>query len=136
MIAEIPESITYAKPEIVSPIKHLIHSAVTLSTTITSNAMAEAETPLTPPAPDDGSYEGSKFSGVLLSKSPKPNTPSQTILTDPWSHLTYEGSDVSDEHQEARLTPDELGALFIDFYTFLTTLKYDKSHLKIPPPTG
>ncbi|EGU78788.1 hypothetical protein FOXB_10701, partial [Fusarium oxysporum f. sp. conglutinans Fo5176] len=62
MIAEIPESITYAKPELVSPIKHLIHSAVTLSTTITSNAMAEAETPLTPPAPDDGSYEGSKFS--------------------------------------------------------------------------
>ncbi|KAK2677783.1 hypothetical protein RAB80_006523 [Fusarium oxysporum f. sp. vasinfectum] len=103
MIAEIPESITYAKPEIVSPIKHLIHSAVILSTTITSNEMAEPETPLTPPAPDDGSYEG---------------------------------SDVSDEHQEPRLTPDELGALFIDFYTFLTTLKYDKSHLKIPPPTG
>ncbi|KAL5602370.1 hypothetical protein FOBRF1_009903 [Fusarium oxysporum] len=49
---------------------------------------------------------------------------------------SYEGSDVSDEPQEPRLTPDELGALFIDIYTFLTTLHYDKSHLKIPPPTG
>ncbi|KAG7417656.1 hypothetical protein DER46DRAFT_569747 [Fusarium sp. MPI-SDFR-AT-0072] len=43
---------------------------------------------------------------------------------------------VSDEPQEPRMTTDELRALFIDFYTFLTTLHYDKSHLKIPPPTG
>ncbi|CZR38283.1 uncharacterized protein FPRO_06526 [Fusarium proliferatum ET1] len=35
-----------------------------------------------------------------------------------------------------RLTPDELRALFIGFCTFLTTLHYDKSYLKIPPPTG
>ncbi|RKL51052.1 hypothetical protein BFJ72_g505 [Fusarium proliferatum] len=27
-------------------------------------------------------------------------------------------------------------ALFIGFYTFLTTLHYDKSYLEIPPPTG
>lgn len=34
------------------------------------------------------------------------------------------------------MTPDELRALFIDFYTFLATLHYDKSYLTIPPPTG
>ncbi|RKK93302.1 hypothetical protein BFJ71_g9637 [Fusarium oxysporum] len=32
--------------------------------------------------------------------------------------------------------PMNSGLFFIDFYTFLTTLHYDKSHLKIPPPTG
>nr|CEG02874.1 unnamed protein product [Fusarium pseudograminearum CS3487] len=30
----------------------------------------------------------------------------------------------------------ELGALFVDFYSFMATLNYDKSELKIPPPTG
>jgi len=45
-------------------------------------------------------------------------------------------SDYSSEAAEPRLTPQELGALFVDFYTFLTTLHFNKSHLKIPPPTG
>ncbi|KAF9775398.1 hypothetical protein IL306_006498 [Fusarium sp. DS 682] len=58
-------------------------------------------------------------------------------LTPPSSDdSSYEGSDASDQPLEPRLTPEELGALFVDFYTFLTTLHYDKSHLKIPPPTG
>ncbi|PNP82732.1 hypothetical protein FNYG_03963 [Fusarium nygamai] len=61
----------------------------------------------------------------------------ETPLTPPESDGdSYEDSDVSDETQEPRLTPDELGALFVDFYSFLTSLHYDKSHLKIPPPTG
>ncbi|CCT67848.1 uncharacterized protein FFUJ_14584 [Fusarium fujikuroi IMI 58289] len=89
MIAEIPESITRAELDLSSPIKHF--------------AMAEPETPLTPPASDGDSYEG---------------------------------SDISDEPQEPRLTPDEPRALLIGFYTFLTTLHYDKSYLKIPPQTG
>jgi len=33
-------------------------------------------------------------------------------------------------------TPDELAAIFLDFYTFLTTLHYDAADLKIPPPDG
>ncbi|KAK1752342.1 hypothetical protein QBC47DRAFT_390306 [Echria macrotheca] len=33
-------------------------------------------------------------------------------------------------------TPEELAALFLDFYTFLTTLHYSPSDLQIPPPTG
>ncbi|KAI1011959.1 hypothetical protein LB503_004314 [Fusarium chuoi] len=104
MIAEIPESITRAELDLNSPIiKHFIPPAVILSKMNTLNAMAEPDTPLTPPASDDDSYEG---------------------------------SDVSDEPQEPRLTPDELRALFIDFYTFLTTLHYGKSYLKIAPPTG
>ncbi|CAJ0553233.1 Ff.00g117450.m01.CDS01 [Fusarium sp. VM40] len=45
-------------------------------------------------------------------------------------------SDSSEGYDEPRLTPQELGALFIDFYSFMTTLNYDKSDLKIPPPTG
>ncbi|KAG5795991.1 hypothetical protein H9Q69_004939 [Fusarium xylarioides] len=61
----------------------------------------------------------------------------ETLLTPPESDDgSYESSDVSDEQQEPRLTPDELGALFVDFCSFLTSLHYDKSHLKIPPPTG
>ncbi|KAI1069962.1 hypothetical protein LB507_007890 [Fusarium sp. FIESC RH6] len=45
-------------------------------------------------------------------------------------------SDASEGSDEPRLTPQELGALFVDFYSFMTTLTYDKSDLKIPPPTG
>ncbi|KAF5568543.1 hypothetical protein FNAPI_88 [Fusarium napiforme] len=61
----------------------------------------------------------------------------ETPLTPPESDGdSYEVSDVSDETQEPCLTPDELGAFFVDFYLFLTSLHYDKSHLKIPPPTG
>ena len=33
-------------------------------------------------------------------------------------------------------TPEELAAIFLDFYTFLTTLHYDAADLKIPPPEG
>ncbi|KAK6700787.1 hypothetical protein SNK04_010725 [Fusarium graminearum] len=48
-----------------------------------------------------------------------------------------DGSYDSDENSgEPRLTPQELGALFVDFYSFMATLNYDKSELKIPPPTG
>ncbi|CVK86486.1 uncharacterized protein FMAN_06243 [Fusarium mangiferae] len=94
MIAEIPESITCEELDLDSPIKHFVPPAVTLSTTITSNAMAESENPPTPSASDDDSYEG---------------------------------SDVSNEPQEPRLTPDEPRTLFIDFYTFLTTLHYDNT---------
>ncbi|KAF5648486.1 uncharacterized protein FTJAE_1319 [Fusarium tjaetaba] len=62
---------------------------------------------------------------------------SETPLTPPESDGdSDEDSDVSDETQEPRLMPDELGALFVNFYSFLTSLHYDKSHLKIPPPTG
>ncbi|KLP07041.1 uncharacterized protein FFB20_04654 [Fusarium fujikuroi] len=103
MIADIPESVTRAELDLNSPIKHFAPPAVILSTTITSNTMAEPENHLTPPASDDDSYED---------------------------------SNVSDEPQEPRLTPHELGALFIDFYTFLTTLHYHKSYLKISLPTG
>ncbi|KAJ4011856.1 hypothetical protein NW752_004254 [Fusarium irregulare] len=45
-------------------------------------------------------------------------------------------SDYSSEEAEPRLTPQELGALFLDFYTFLTTLHFNEAHLKIPPPSG
>lgn len=45
-------------------------------------------------------------------------------------------SHVSEGSDEPRLTPQELGALFVDFYSFMTTLNYDQSDLKIPPPTG
>jgi hypothetical protein len=59
----------------------------------------------------------------------------ETPLTPPKSDGdSFEGSDVSDETQEPRLTPDELGALFVDFYSFLASLHL--SHLKIPSPTG
>ncbi|KAF5023084.1 hypothetical protein F66182_4841 [Fusarium sp. NRRL 66182] len=49
---------------------------------------------------------------------------------------SYEASDASDGPAEPRYTPEELGALFLDFYKFLTTLHYDESDLKIPPPQG
>lgn len=32
--------------------------------------------------------------------------------------------------------PDELAGIFLDFYTFLTTLHYDAEDLKTPPPGG
>ncbi|KAG5664810.1 hypothetical protein KAF25_008544 [Fusarium avenaceum] len=46
------------------------------------------------------------------------------------------GSDDSDGSVEPPYTPQELGALFLDFYQFLTTLHYDEASLKIPPLTG
>ncbi|RGP66169.1 hypothetical protein FSPOR_6789 [Fusarium sporotrichioides] len=45
-------------------------------------------------------------------------------------------SDASEGSDEPRLTPQELGGLFVDFYSFMATLNFDKSELKIPPPTG
>ncbi|RSL92422.1 hypothetical protein CDV31_015166 [Fusarium ambrosium] len=45
---------------------------------------------------------------------------------------SYEGSDAGGP----RYTPEELGALFLDFYKFLTTLHYDEADLKVPPPGG
>ncbi|SPJ71633.1 uncharacterized protein FTOL_01361 [Fusarium torulosum] len=47
-----------------------------------------------------------------------------------------EGSDDSDGSVQPPYTPEELGAMFLDFYKFLTTLHYDEASLKIPPPTG
>ncbi|KAM0252732.1 hypothetical protein ACHAP5_001027 [Fusarium lateritium] len=49
---------------------------------------------------------------------------------------SYEGSDNSDGSIQPSYTPEELGAMFLDFYKFLTTLHYDEASLKIPPPTG
>ncbi|KAG8670661.1 hypothetical protein FPOAC2_07488 [Fusarium poae] len=49
---------------------------------------------------------------------------------------SYDESDASDGTTEPRYTPKELQAIFVDFYSFMTTLTYDKSHLKIPPPIG
>lgn len=46
------------------------------------------------------------------------------------------GSGDSDGSVEPPYTPQEVGALFLDFYQFLTTLHYDEASLKIPPPTG
>lgn len=61
----------------------------------------------------------------------------ETPLTPPESDDgSNEDSDVSDEPQEPQLAPDEPGACFVDFYSLLTSLHYNKSHLKIPPPTG
>ncbi|KAF5688730.1 hypothetical protein FCIRC_1740 [Fusarium circinatum] len=55
----------------------------------------------------------------------------------PLDNGSYEGSDDgSDDPTNPRYIPEELGALFVDFYSFLTTLHYDQSDLKIPPPTG
>lgn len=62
MIAEISESITRAELDSSSPIPHFVPPVVILSTTITSDAMAEPETLLTPPASDDDSYDGSDVS--------------------------------------------------------------------------
>ncbi|KAF5606322.1 uncharacterized protein FSUBG_6155 [Fusarium subglutinans] len=55
----------------------------------------------------------------------------------PSDNGSYEGSDDGSEGPtNPRYTPEELGALFVDFYSFLTTLHYDQSDLKIPPPSG
>ena len=35
-----------------------------------------------------------------------------------------------------RYTPEELAAIFLDFYQFLTTLHYKPESLKVPPPEG
>ncbi|KAK5993605.1 hypothetical protein PT974_07039 [Cladobotryum mycophilum] len=42
----------------------------------------------------------------------------------------------SDDEDCPRYTPEELAEFFLDFYTFLTTLHYDKADLKVPPPEG
>ncbi|KAI8677588.1 hypothetical protein NCS56_00649100 [Fusarium sp. Ph1] len=44
-------------------------------------------------------------------------------------------SDTS-EVGESRYKPDELAAILLDFYTFLTALQYDKADLKVPPASG
>ncbi|KAF4993625.1 hypothetical protein FGRMN_6343 [Fusarium graminum] len=49
---------------------------------------------------------------------------------------SYAESDGSEGSVQPRYTPQELGAIFLDFYKFLTTLHYDESDLKIPPVTG
>ncbi|RGP69390.1 hypothetical protein FLONG3_7786 [Fusarium longipes] len=63
------------------------------------------------------------------------------ILSSPCDLGTYQGSTRNRRlHSvgsgEPRLTPQELGALFVDFYSFMATLNFNKSDLKIPPPTG
>ncbi|KAF5004429.1 hypothetical protein FDECE_9067 [Fusarium decemcellulare] len=47
-----------------------------------------------------------------------------------------DGSCEESDAGEPRYTPEELGALFLDFYRFLTTLHYDENDLKVPPPGG
>jgi hypothetical protein len=49
------------------------------------------------------------------------------------------GSDSSGSYTSSNnptYTPDELAAIFLDFYTFLTTLHYNQDDLKVPPPAG
>ncbi|XEV04837.1 hypothetical protein FSHL1_010124 [Fusarium sambucinum] len=60
----------------------------------------------------------------------------ENLPSPPPSDNEYYESDDSESSHEPRLTPQELGALFIDFYTFMATLNYDISDLKIPPRTG
>ncbi|KAF5644594.1 hypothetical protein F52700_2597 [Fusarium sp. NRRL 52700] len=63
--------------------------------------------------------------------------PRKPTIPPPSDNGSYQGSsDGSDGPTQPRYTPEELGALFVDFYSFLTTLHYNKSDLKIPPPTG
>ncbi|KAF4971279.1 hypothetical protein FSARC_1849 [Fusarium sarcochroum] len=38
--------------------------------------------------------------------------------------------------REPAYTTQEIAAIVLDFYKFLTTLHYDPAHLKIPPPEG
>lgn len=38
--------------------------------------------------------------------------------------------------REPRYAPQEYTGIFLDFYTFLTTLHYNAEYLKIPPPEG
>ncbi|KAM5475907.1 hypothetical protein MauCBS54593_000589 [Microsporum audouinii] len=45
-------------------------------------------------------------------------------------------SESESELSEPPYTPDELVEIFLDFYTFLTTLHYDIADLKTPPPGG
>ncbi|KAL6912433.1 hypothetical protein FSST1_010193 [Fusarium sambucinum] len=61
---------------------------------------------------------------------------SENLLSTPPSDDEYYESDDSESSREPRLTPQELGALFIEFYSFMATLNYDISDLKIPPRTG
>lgn len=42
----------------------------------------------------------------------------------------------SSEERGPTYTPQELGAIFLDFYQFLATLHYKAEDLKIPPPGG
>lgn len=46
--------------------------------------------------------------------------------------------DVSETSSDAfpRYTPEEFGAIFLDFYQFLATLHYKPEDLKVPPPEG
>lgn len=57
--------------------------------------------------------------------------------TSPTSDGEYsEYSSTSSSLRGPPYTPEELGAIFLDFYTFLTTLHYDPAELKVPPPGG
>ncbi|KAK2831947.1 hypothetical protein FQN49_007007 [Arthroderma sp. PD_2] len=49
-----------------------------------------------------------------------------------------EEEEEEEEEEEAGppYTPRELAAIFLDFYTFLTTLHYNAANLKIAPPEG
>lgn len=47
-----------------------------------------------------------------------------------------DASDYANFRSEPRLTAEELGKLFLDFYEFLATLHYDPAHLKVPPAGG
>ena len=81
------------------------------------------------------------INALFLSHPRTINTPTTLITMSDHDDLptpppSDDGSDYSSEEAEPRLTPQELGALFLDFYTFLTTLHFNKSHLKIPPSTG
>ncbi|KAF5670507.1 hypothetical protein FHETE_4414 [Fusarium heterosporum] len=65
-----------------------------------------------------------------------PNSPIPLPSPPPSDGGSYAESDYSERSVQPRYTPQELGALFLDFYKFLTTLHYNESDLKIPPATG
>ncbi|KAF7555883.1 hypothetical protein G7Z17_g1806 [Cylindrodendrum hubeiense] len=54
----------------------------------------------------------------------------------PTPPTSEDGSSEDSSDYEPRYTPEEIGALFLDFYKFLTTLHYDEADLKVPPPGG
>src|ERR1700712_426602 len=66
--------------------------------------------------------------------------PPSDMLTPPTTQESQDSqdSDSSSIHSDPgpKYTVDELAAIFLDFYTFLTTLHYDAADLKVPPPEG
>ncbi|KAH7235718.1 hypothetical protein BKA59DRAFT_485197 [Fusarium tricinctum] len=67
--------------------------------------------------------------------SRRSNSPAPLPSPPPSDDGSY-GSDDSDGSVQPPYTPQELGAMFLAFYKFLTTLHYDEASLKIPPLTG